>query len=39
MKKLLILTALALTILDGAATVTTLLPHSHPMVIADCNSC
>jgi hypothetical protein len=36
MKKLLILTVLPLTILGGTATVTTLLPHLHPTVIADC---
>ena len=39
MKKLLIITALALTILGVTATVETLLPHSHPMVIAQCDNC
>jgi hypothetical protein len=36
MKKLLILTALALAILGVTATVNTLFPHSHPIVIAEC---
>jgi len=39
MNKLVILTVLALTILGGITPVTTLLPHTHPTVIADCNSC
>jgi len=38
MKKLLILTALALTILGVTATINTLLPHTHPIVIADCQN-
>jgi hypothetical protein len=39
MKKLLILTVLGLTILGVTATVTTLFPHPHPMIVADCMSC
>jgi hypothetical protein len=40
MNKLLILTALALAILGVTATIETLLPQTHPIVIADgCSSC
>jgi hypothetical protein len=35
MNKLLILTVLALTILGVTATIETLLPQTHPIVIAD----
>jgi hypothetical protein len=34
MKKLLILTVLALTILGGTATITTLFPQADPIIIA-----
>ena len=37
MKTLLILTVLA--VLGGTTTIKTILPHSHPMVIAGCDAC
>jgi len=39
MNKLLILTALALAILGVTATIETLLPQTHPIVIADGGGC
>jgi hypothetical protein len=39
MKKLLILTVLALTILGGTATIKTLLPDTAPTLIEGCDAC
>ena len=39
MNKLLILTGLAVTILGVTATIETLLPQTHPIVIADGGGC